>query len=681
MKLREKISDLLYRWDEKAESVRLFLSDAADPLIAVGELAAAKFKLVLRHLAGIRSDGTFGIAELDRDFEILRRQKYEELLAGRFGGAVRGIARLSETMGRTLDNMEIRQRAAAHDLSLRMEKINEYVEANSRRVVTVASGTLGCFMAVCLTVNAGTVYNYSYHGTELGTVKDKADIAVAAEQLVTEGNGSGDSESEVQINADPSEDITYEKEFDLSAAVDSADDVLDKLANLDELQGKGYAITIDGTQYALVESKEVAQKILDTMKALYVTRESAVTEAAAEQAPAEEPETVNLDGEAVTPFIPGYQEGQNAEAQPAQAEPAAEQKPEAAAAAETGAAQNTAAQAGAEGQSSRELAAVTRNVILAHMAKSIGMVSDTGDSVDSETGTIDGTSAGNINNNAANLLDEETIAYLKSIDYDTADIEAMTGVAPEDVTFAQDVKIEEATANVSDFLTFDEAIGSFVGEDGTIVAPVDLLTKEIVVYDMPVAYQTETVEDSSMYEDEKEVITPGVTGYETVVAYLTRINGDETGRIVLNESVKTEPVNEVVKVGTKKRPSSAPTGTYIKPCSGSFSSGYGRRWGRTHTGVDLAAPAGTPIYAADGGTVTYAQYNASGYGNLIKISHGGSTETYYGHCSRILVSVGDKVAQGQLIGLVGSTGRSTGNHLHFEIRFGGNPVNPWPYIS
>lgn len=681
MKLKEKISDLLYRWDEKAESVRLFLSDAADPLIAVGELTAAKFKLVLRHLAGIRSDGTFGIAELDRDFEILRRQKYEELLAGRFGGAVRSIARLSDTMGRTLDNMEIRQRAAAHDFSLRMEKINEYVEANSRRVVTVASGTLGCFMAVCLTVNAGTVYNYSYHGTELGTVKDKADIAVAAEQLVTEGNGSGDEESEVQINADPSEDITYEKDFDLSAAVDSADDVLDKLANLDELQGQGYAITIDGTQYALVESKEVAQKILDTMKALYVTRESAVTEAESEQAPAEEPETVNLDGEAVTSFIPGYQEGQNAEAQPAQAEPAAEQKPEAAAAAEAGAAQNTAAQAGADGQSSRELAAVTRNVILAHMAKSIGMVSDTGDSVDSETGTIDGTSAGNINNNAANLLDEETIAYLQSIDYDTADIEAMTGIAPEDVTFAQDVKIEEATANVSDFLTFDEAIGSFIGEDGTIVAPVDLLTKEIVVYDMPVAYQTETVEDASMYEDEKEVVTPGVTGYETVVAYLTRINGDETGRIVLNESVKTEPVNEVVKVGTKKRPSSAPTGTYIKPCSGSFSSGYGRRWGRTHTGVDLAAPAGTPIYAADGGTVTYAQYNASGYGNLIKISHGGSTETYYGHCSKILVSVGDKVAQGQLIGLVGSTGRSTGNHLHFEIRFGGNPVNPWPYIS
>lgn len=681
MKLREKISDLLYRWDEKAESVRLFLSDAADPLIAVGELAAAKFKLVLRHLAGVRSDGTFGIAELDRDFEILRRQKYEELLAGRFGGAVRSIARLSDTMGRTLDNMEIRQRAAAHDFSLKMEKINEYVEANSRRVVTVASGTLGCFMAVCLTVNAGTVYNYSYHGTELGTVKDKADIEAATEQLVTEGNGSGDSESEVQINADPSEDITYEKDFDLSAAVDSADDVLDKLANLDELQGQGYAITIDGTQYALVESKEVAQKILDTMKALYVTRESAVTEAESEQAPAEEPETVNLDGEAVTSFIPGYQEGQNAEAQPAQAEPAAEQNTEAAAAAEAGAAQNTAAQAETDGQSSRELAAVTRNVILAHMAKSIGMVSDTGDSVDSETGTIDGTSAGNINNSAANLLDEETIAYLQSIDYDTADIEAMTGIAPEDVTFAQDVKIEEATANVSDFLTFDEAIGSFIGEDGTIVAPVDLLTKEIVVYDMPVAYQTETVEDASMYEDEKEVITPGVTGYETVVAYLTRINGDETGRIVLNESVKTEPVNEVVKVGTKKRPSSAPTGTYIKPCSGSFSSGYGRRWGRTHTGVDLAAPAGTPIYAADGGTVTYAQYNASGYGNLIKISHGGSTETYYGHCSKILVSVGDKVAQGQLIGLVGSTGRSTGNHLHFEIRFGGNPVNPWPYIS
>lgn len=98
-----------------------------------------------------------------------------------------------------------------------------------------------------------------------------------------------------------------------------------------------------------------------------------------------------------------------------------------------------------------------------------------------------------------------------------------------------------------------------------------------------------------------------------------------------------------------------------------------------HNGVDLAAPTGTKIYATDGGTVTYSGYKGS-FGYMIIINHGGNYESYYAHCSKLLVKKGDKVFQGQNIALVGNTGRSTGSHLHFEIRYLGNPKNPFNYI-
>ena len=115
------------------------------------------------------------------------------------------------------------------------------------------------------------------------------------------------------------------------------------------------------------------------------------------------------------------------------------------------------------------------------------------------------------------------------------------------------------------------------------------------------------------------------------------------------------------------------------PTSGTISSRFGSRWGRAHTGLDISASTGTPIYACSGGTVTKASY-FGGYGLLIKIDHGSGVETYYGHCSRIYVSVGEEVQTGDLIGLVGSTGNSTGPHLHLEIRVNGVPQNPQNYL-
>jgi murein DD-endopeptidase MepM/ murein hydrolase activator NlpD len=117
----------------------------------------------------------------------------------------------------------------------------------------------------------------------------------------------------------------------------------------------------------------------------------------------------------------------------------------------------------------------------------------------------------------------------------------------------------------------------------------------------------------------------------------------------------------------------------IWPVSAPITSPFGWRWGRMHEGVDLGAPYGTPIAAAAAGTVIYAGW-MGGYGNLTVIDHGGGLATAYGHQSQIDVSVGEAVVQGQVIGNVGSTGHSTGPHLHFEVRVNGQPADPLGYL-
>lgn len=129
------------------------------------------------------------------------------------------------------------------------------------------------------------------------------------------------------------------------------------------------------------------------------------------------------------------------------------------------------------------------------------------------------------------------------------------------------------------------------------------------------------------------------------------------------------------RIAAQKAPFSSPLKDPFR-----FTSGFGYRWGRLHAGTDFAAPLGTPIYSTADGVVTHADWS-SGYGRLIKIQHEFGLETRYGHLSKIRVSVGQKVSRGQRIGDMGNTGRSTGTHLHYEVRVGGNPVNPMIFIK
>ena len=213
-------------------------------------------------------------------------------------------------------------------------------------------------------------------------------------------------------------------------------------------------------------------------------------------------------------------------------------------------------------------------------------------------------------------------------------------------------------------------------------APV--LTYEVVekiTYDKVIEHKVEEQKSADIYEGMTETQQAGSDGLSEITARVTLQNGKKVEEEDLVTTVKEEPVTEVVLVGTKERPPTVGSGKYIWPLKDSFTqtSGFGSRWGRQHKGIDLAVSVGTTVYAADGGTVVEAQYSGS-YGNVVMIDHQNGQETRYAHNSKLLVKKGDKVYQGQPIAKSGNTGRSTGPHVHFEIRFNGEPRNPLNYL-
>lgn len=172
----------------------------------------------------------------------------------------------------------------------------------------------------------------------------------------------------------------------------------------------------------------------------------------------------------------------------------------------------------------------------------------------------------------------------------------------------------------------------------------------------------------------------GADGVQIFEGTITKVSGEVTDRNGTEDVIK-KMKKKIILVGTAERPKTAPTGTYAMPIKNyRLSSNFGYRWGRLHSGIDMSAPTGTPIFASDGGTVQRAGWYA-GYGLCVEVNHENGRMTRYGHCSKLLVNVGDKVYQGQNIALVGNTGHSFGSHLHFEINLNGSPVNPRPYLG
>ena len=196
-------------------------------------------------------------------------------------------------------------------------------------------------------------------------------------------------------------------------------------------------------------------------------------------------------------------------------------------------------------------------------------------------------------------------------------------------------------------------------------------------YDADVIY----IDNDEWYTNQEKTLQEPSTGFRKAVANITYRNDKVISKEIVKEDVLMEAVPKIVERGTKIPP------TFIKPISGGrLTSNFGRRTApkkgasTNHKGVDWGIPRGSAVVASSGGTVTKAGWGG-GYGYVVYIKHPGGIETRYAHCSKVLVSVGQTVKQGQRIALSGNTGVSTGPHLHFEVRVNGTPVNPFSYIN
>ena len=212
-------------------------------------------------------------------------------------------------------------------------------------------------------------------------------------------------------------------------------------------------------------------------------------------------------------------------------------------------------------------------------------------------------------------------------------------------------------------------------------------TTDRVTYDGAVPFPVEEVLDDTVYQGYTKVRVPGVEGWATYNADVTYVNGVEQEREIHTVNVLTQPVTQVVAVGTKPRPKTMATGKFIWPIYGRVTSGYGSRYifgsYSFHSGIDIAGSYGASIVASDGGKVTFAGTGTGGYwsyGNYVVIDHENGLQTIYAHCSSLCVKAGERVYQGQVIARVGSTGRSTGNHCHFQVKQNGTTVSPWNYL-
>lgn len=251
-------------------------------------------------------------------------------------------------------------------------------------------------------------------------------------------------------------------------------------------------------------------------------------------------------------------------------------------------------------------------------------------------------------------------------------------------------EIKGAKTALSDKIEYAE--GTFdslaVGTSEEIIAQMELSVKTVYKVSVTEAIPFETVTEKSnkVFEGCEAVSVEGRDGELKTVFQITEINGKKTAEKAVETEVIAEPVNKVILEGTRKpaalsADAVAKAEGFIFPlgkasCYVSSDFGYRSFDGDFHNGIDYAADMGTEVYSSACGTVIFAGWDDTGFGNYVLVDHGNGYKTGYAHLSSISVSKGDSVSAGQLVGGVGSTGYSTGNHLHFIVKYNDEYVDP-----
>lgn len=274
-------------------------------------------------------------------------------------------------------------------------------------------------------------------------------------------------------------------------------------------------------------------------------------------------------------------------------------------------------------------------------------------------------------------IEEVTKEQEKNQIYEVVSGDSLSKIAVEnELTIEKLIEMNESIENENSTIR--------VGDEIIITVPEPELSverQEEIYYEEDYEAEIIYVDNDDWYTTESKTLQEPSAGHRKVVAMVSYRNNAETDREIIKEEVTYEAVPKIVEKGTKIPP------TYIKPISGGrLSSGFGRRSRPTrgastyHKGIDWATPVGTAVMASSGGTVAKAGWG-SGYGYVVYINHADGRQTRYGHLSKVLVSAGQTVSQGQKIALSGNTGISSGPHVHFEILIDGSQVNPLKYLN
>lgn len=275
----------------------------------------------------------------------------------------------------------------------------------------------------------------------------------------------------------------------------------------------------------------------------------------------------------------------------------------------------------------------------------------------------------------------EGAAILNKTNQQPAQYEVQSGDSPYSIAGKHDMSLNQLY-KINEGLE-EKAKGLKVGDMVTVEVlqpELSVIVEEEVSYFDVVERGVDYQDDDTIYKTVEKEADPGYDGTKEVTAIIQTMNGEEIGREILTETVVSEPKNALVLVGTKALPEVGPVGKFVPPMRYYIiTSPFGNRWGSFHRGVDLAHDYGATIYASDGGTVIVSGWSG-GYGYMVEIDHGEGRVSRYAHCSKLLVSEGQEVGQGQPIAKLGNSGNSTGPHLHFEIVIDKEPQNPLDYI-
>ena len=511
---------------------------------------------------------------------------------------------------------------------------------HSRRQIGIGLLVVGVLAAAILILfDQFTVYEYAYNGKVLGYVKEQEEVTevldIAGEKLSQNNGGTAPVEFVANQN------VTFNPVDGRGKSTDDMDTAVNKLIYMTDIETEAYAVYDGDRIVAIVKDQSSAEKLLADALATLSRPDSGMELVSAE-----------FENElSISPINVLLSSVQSS---------------------------NKALKLMTKGGEMETLHIVEEGETVESIAEKFGVdtvnVYTYGEKTEDEE--VDEEEAAE--EEGSEDSSDDSSSEEESSEEDSADNESSK---ESDKETAEKVSVETKVTSADENAAGGEIMqGDMVCIKST-VEPVSVRMVEEGKMKEVIEYETIKKKSGEYYQGDTRIEQEGKNGVQIFEGRLTKVAGEVVDRKEVSTSVIRDKQDKIILIGTKERPKTAPTGTYAMPLEYyTVTSEFGQRWGRLHAGIDLAEPTGTTIYASDGGTVIRASY-FGGYGNCVEIDHENGRVTRYGHCSAILVSEGDKVYQGQPIALVGSTGNSTGPHLHFEIILDGVQHNPREFVD